>query len=158
MSALEVRAYLSKFDKESKIIKIDVPITSVDEAADSIGIMPSKIVKQEVFLNKKGDGCIMIVVSGDAIVNKAKFKTKFRYIPDELSEKQTVEYTGYSTADLCLFGVNEKYTKIYLDNSLKRFDYIYAKAGDDYTVVKLSCEELFECSRAADWVTMGRTW
>ena len=158
MSTTEVRAYLEGFNKADKIKKIRVPVTSVEETADCLGIMPSRLVKHTAFLNKKGDGCIMIISSGDAIVDKVRYKTKFRYIPDELNEEQTIAYTGYSIADLCPFAVIEEYTRIYLDKSLKRFDYVYVKAGDDYTIVKLTCEELFECTKAVDWVEMGRTW
>lgn len=158
MSTSEVREYLKEFNKTDRIKKIRVPVTSVEETADVLGIMPSKLVRCTAFLNKKGDGCIMIVASGDATIDKARFKTKFRYIPDELNEEQAVEYTGFSIADLCPFAVNEEHTKIYLDKSLKRFDYVYPKAGDDYTIVKLTCDELFACAKAVDWVEMGRTW
>ncbi len=158
MSASEVREYLKKFKKTDKIRKIRVPITSIEDASDALGVLPSKIVKSSAFLNKKGDGCILIVLSGDATVDKARYKTRFRYIPDELTDEQLVEYTGYDKLSLCPFAVNEEFTKIYVDKSVKRFDCVYCMAGDEHTIVKFTSDELFECSQAEDWVEVGKAW
>ncbi len=158
MSTSKVKEYLRRFEKTDRIRKIKVPITAADEASDSLGTMPSKLAKCTAFLNKKGDGCIMIVTSGDATVDKARFKTRFRYLPEELDEEQSVKYTGHRLMALCPFAVNDEATVIYLDKSLKRFDYIYISAGDAYTVAKFSYDELFKCTNAVDWVDMGRIW
>ncbi len=158
MSVSGVKEYLRQYRKSDRLQKVNVPVTSVEIAADTLGIMPSKLAKCHAFLNKTGDGCILIVTSGDARIDKARFKAKFRYIPDELDENQLVEYTGYTSEELCPFAVNAEKTKIYLDKSIKRFDYVYPTAGDYYTVVKLSADELFKCTNAVDWVEMGRTW
>lgn len=158
MSVTVVKEYLRQFRKSDRIQKVNVPITSIEEASDALGIMPSKLVTCAVFMNKTNDGCIMIITSGDAIVDKSRYKAKFRYIPEELDESQTVEYTGYNFDDLCPFAVKEETTKIYLDKTLKRYDYIYPSGGDLYSVVKLSPDELFRCSKAVDWVEMAKAW
>lgn len=42
--------------------------------------------------------------------------------------------------------------KVYLDESLKRFDTVYPAAGNDHSAVKLTIAELEQAAGAAGWV------
>ena len=50
-----------------------------------------------------------------------------------------------------MFGVNPD-VKVYLDNSLKRFETVFPACGSDNSAVELTCDELQEYSFALDWV------
>ena len=41
---------------------------------------------------------------------------------------------------------------VYLDESMKRFETVFPAAGSAGSAVKLTCDELFESSQAAEWI------
>ena len=49
------------------------------------------------------------------------------------------------------FGINDG-VKVYLDESLRRFETVYPAAGDDHSAVKLTIPELEEVAGAVGWV------
>ena len=46
--------------------------------------------------------------------------------------------------------------KVYLDQSLKRHDVVYPAVGSDHRGVKLTIEELEQCSGYEAWIDVGR--
>ena len=101
---------------------------------------------------------MLVVTSIDTNIDLKRYKSRFRYLPDELDDEKILEYTGYDYECLCPFAVDEERTKVYIDNYVKRFDYVYVPTGDNYTVAKLSPEELFKCAKALDWVDVAKSW
>lgn len=46
----------------------------------------------------------------------------------------------------------KKRKRVFLDESLKRFEYVYPACGSDNSAVKLTCEELEQLSGSLGWV------
>lgn len=46
----------------------------------------------------------------------------------------------------------ETESKVYLDESLKRYDTVYPAAGNDHSAVKLTIVELEEVAGASGWI------
>ena len=46
--------------------------------------------------------------------------------------------------------------KIFLDESLKRFDFVYPAAGNDKSVVKLQLDELEKYIKSSGWVDVAK--
>ena len=57
---------------------------------------------------------------------------------------------AYPTAVL-VFGINEG-VQVYLDESLKLHETVYPAAGSGHSAVRLSIEELEQCSGYSEWV------
>ncbi len=53
------------------------------------------------------------------------------------------------------FGVNPG-VRVYLDESLRRFDWVYPACGSGNSAVKLSPQELEQASGALSWVDLCR--
>ena len=68
---------------------------------------------------------------------KAHFKTRPKMIPIDEVEK----FIGHAVGGVCPFAVNDG-VKIFRDESLNRFDFIYPAAGNSNSVVKLNIDEL----------------
>ncbi len=49
------------------------------------------------------------------------------------------------------FAVNRD-VKIYLDQSLRRFQTVYPAAGSDNSAIEMNLEELKQCSKAEKWI------
>ena len=47
---------------------------------------------------------------------------------------------------------NPPRTKVYLDESMKRFQTVFPAAGSAHSAIELTCQELFQLSEAVEWV------
>lgn len=149
MSVDRVRAWLRPYHMEDRVREFAVSSATVQLAAQALGVEEARIAKTLSFLLQ--DGCAVVVAAGDARIDNGKFKAFFhekaRMLPHELVE----ELTGYPVGGVCPFALKDG-VKVYLDVSLKRFDEIYPAAGTPSSAVRLSCDELALCARAASWV------
>ena len=99
----------------------------------------------------QGDQAVLILAEGMARIDNKKYKERFgckaKMIPPELVE----EKIGHDIGGVCPFGANAD-VQIYLDESLKQHEVVYPAAGNDHSAVKLTIEELEQCSGYNGWV------
>jgi prolyl-tRNA editing enzyme YbaK/EbsC (Cys-tRNA(Pro) deacylase) len=149
MSIERVREHLAKYGAENRITVLEQSSATVALAAQAIGCEPARIAKTLSF--KNGTGCILIVCAGDGRIDNKKFKAVFSQKASMLTPEQAQELTGHKVGGVCPFGVKPG-VDVYLDESLKRFDYVYPAAGSSNSMIKLSLEELLQFSEAKGWV------
>lgn len=149
MSIQNVREYLRAFALDGRVMEFDVSSATVELAAVAVGVEPALIAKT-ISLHADG-GCMLLVAAGDARIDNRKFKDTFLMKARMLSHDEALEYTGHAVGGVCPFALPEN-VKVYLDVSLKRFEYIYPAAGSASSAVKLTPGELFTCSGASGWV------
>ena len=61
------------------------------------------------------------------------------------------EYIGHVPGGVCPFGIKDG-IKVYLDESLKRFETVYPAAGNDHSAVRLTIAELEDVAGACGWI------
>lgn len=149
MSIEKVRSYLEKFGVADRITEFSVSSATVALAAEAIGCEPERIAKTLAF-NLNGE-CVLIVASGDAKVNNSKFKSFFGVKATMYPFDEVAKICGHAAGGVCPFAVNEGVT-IYLDQTLRRFDYVYPAAGSSNSVIGLSIDELERLSGYKEWV------
>lgn len=149
MSVQAVREYLEEFGYADRITEFTESTATVELAAAVVGVIPARIAKTLSF--KASDGVILIVAAGDAKIDNRKYKDKFGLKAKMLSPEEAIELVGHPVGGVCPFAVKEGVT-VYLDESLKRFETVFPAAGSAGSAVKLTCDELFESSQAAEWV------
>ena len=93
----------------------------------------------------------MIVTSGVKKIYSKKFKSVFGFKPNMLTPEEVVESVGYHVGGVCPFLVKEG-CKVYIDESLKEFEFIYPACGSENSTIKLSIPELIEHSEALNFV------
>lgn len=93
----------------------------------------------------------MIVTSGVKKIDSKKFKNVFGARPKMLTPDEVVELVGYHVGGACPFLVREG-CKVYIDDSLKEFDFVYPACGSYNSTIKLSIPELVEHSKALNFV------
>ncbi|NCB30392.1 MAG: YbaK/EbsC family protein [Clostridia bacterium] len=157
MSIQRVREYLSAFDKASDIMEFDVSSATVELAAQAVGTEPARIAKTLSFQNKSGDGCILVVMAGDAKADNRKFKEQFGFKARMLAHEDALVFTGHAVGGVCPFALPAG-VPVYLDVSMRRFDIIYPAAGSANSAVRMTCEELERTARAAAWVDVCKGW
>ena len=98
---------------------------------------------------------VLVVLAGDARVDNAKFKAFFHQKAKMLSHEQVAERTGFPVGGVCPFLAPEG-TRVYLDESLKRFEYVYPAAGSRNSAVRLTPAELERTVKPEGWVDIGK--
>lgn len=155
MSIEKVRAYFASVGLAERIQEFEVSSATVALAAEALGVEPSRIAKTLSFAT--GDGAILIVAAGDARIDNPRFKACFAMKPRMLSPEDAVRMIGHAVGGVCPFAVNEG-VKVYLDESLRRFDVVYPAAGSSNSGIGLTIPELEAHSHFDSWVDVCKGW
>ncbi len=149
MSVESVRNYLKQFNLDGKVEEFTESSATVELAAHAAGVIPAMIAKTLSF--KVEDHAVLIVTCGDTKVDNQKYKAKFGTKAKMLSPEEVIEYTGHAIGGVCPFDNPEGKCKVYLDESMKRFDMMLPAAGNSQSCVKLTLEELEIACPGAEW-------
>jgi len=155
MSIEKVKAYFASVGLAERIQEFEVSSATVALAAEALHCEPARIAKTLSFA--QGDSAILIVAAGDARIDNPKFKATFGMKAKMLSAEDAVRLIGHAVGGVCPFAVNEG-IKVYLDESLRRFDIVYPAAGSSSSGIGLSIPELEEHSRFDSWVDVCKDW
>ena len=153
MSIEKVREYFKHQGIEDRILEFSVSSATVALAAEALGCAPERIAKTLSFV--KDDGCILVVAAGDARIDNAKFKAEFSMKAKMADPTEVARLCGHATGGVCPFAVNEG-VPVYLDESLRRFDYVYPAAGSSNSAIKLTLPELEKFSAYTKWVDVTK--
>ena len=149
MSIERVKEYFRQYDMEDRILEFDVSSATVELAAQALGCEPRRIAKTSSF--KIDDQPILIVAAGDARINNGKYKARFGTKAKMLSADEVETMVGHAVGGVCPFGINEG-VKVYLDESLKRFDTVFPACGSGNSAMEMSMEDLEKYSGYEEWV------
>ncbi len=153
MSLEHVKNYFASLNLESRVKILTESSATVEEAAQALGCLPENIAKTMSFSLE--DRSILVVMAGDRKVDNKKYKAVFgkraKMVPRDLVE----EAIGHLPGGVCPFALKPE-VEVYLDESLKRFDWIYPAAGDDHSAVELTPAELEKYSAAKKWIDVAK--
>ena len=149
MSIEKATAHLEKFGYGDKILVFDTSSATVDLAAAAVGCEPARIAKTLSF-DVNGE-TVLIVCAGDCRIDNPKYKAQFHTKAKMLAFEEAEGRIGHAVGGVCPFGVNEG-VKVYLDESLRRFDIVYPAAGSSNSAVKLTITELENAASPCEWI------
>ena len=149
MSIDKVRNYFKEYNIEKSIIELSTSTATVKEAAESLGT--EFINDFNVSAPIVEDKPIIIVVAGDAKIDNSKYKGYFHSKAKMIPYEEVNNLIGHNPGGVCPFAINEGVT-VYLDESLKRFDYVYPACGSSNSAIKLTIEELEKYSNYTTWI------
>ena len=154
MAIEKVRAYFEQLGIADRIQEFDVSSATVELAAQAVGVEGARICKTLSF--KSPEGCILIQTAGDTKIDNSKLKGFFGMKAKMLSPEEVLMYTGHAVGGVCAFAVENPQVKIYCDQSLKRFDTVFPACGSANSAIELTCSELFNYSRALEWIDVSK--
>lgn len=134
---------------EDRILEFEVSSATVELAAKAVGVEGQRIAKTLSFLVKEEP--VLIVVAGDARIDNKKFKEFFHQKAKMLTYEQVDEMIGHSVGGVCPFAINDG-VKVYLDESLKRFNTVFPACGSSNSAIELNMQELEKYSRSLGWI------
>ena len=153
MSVINAKEFLKKYNLDGDIITFDTSTATVKEAAESIGCEEDEIAKTLSFLID--DNPIIIVMSGNSRIDNNKYRhffgKKAKMIPASLVNK----LIGHDIGGVGPFGVYDN-VKIYLDTSLKKYEYVYPACGESNNAIKISISKLEEILDNSKWICVTK--
>ena len=153
MSIERARTHLRKWNMDGRIRELELSSATVELAAKALNVEGARIAKT---LSYMVDGApILVVAAGDIRVDNRKFKDTFHTKAKMLTPDQAAELVGHAVGGVCPFGVNEG-VKVYLDESLKRFETVFPAAGSGNSAIELTIPELEETSQRVGWVDVAK--
>ena len=158
MAIDKVKKYFDSFGMADQVKEFDVSSATVELAAKAVGCEPERIAKTLSF--KVDDQPILIVCAGDAKIANPKYKAEFGQIYPVLIGilDEAVELIGHAVGGVCPFAIKDG-VKVYLDESLRRFDTIFPAAGSDNSAIELTPDELEKYSQGFEkWVDVCKGW
>ena len=135
-----VRKKLQEFDKSLKIVLLESTARTAIDAAKSLNTEVGSIVKSLLLRTKSS--YLLCLIAGDkkCSLNKLKKILKEKDL-SMASANEVKEVTGFTIGGVSPIG-HLKDIKVYIDNSLSRFETIYAAAGHPHCIFKISFEEI----------------
>ena len=135
-----VEKFLKGFDQSLEVIVLENSARTAKDAAIALGCDVGAIVKSLLF--KTGDNFTLCLVAGDKRCSLIKLKK----IKDEkdismASPEEVKTQTGYTIGGVSPIG-HLNNVEIIIDNSLKRFNELFAAAGHPNCVFKINFNTL----------------
>ena len=135
-----VEKLLKDFDQSLEVIVLENSARTAQDAAKALDCNVGAIVKSLLF--KTGDNFTLCLVAGDKRCSLIKLKK----IKDEkdismASPEEVKNQTGYTIGGVSPIGHLEK-IEIIIDNSLKRFNELFAAAGHPNCVFKINFKDI----------------
>lgn len=153
MSLESVKKDLAQYGADKRILVFDKPSATVEMAAEDIGCKPEDICKTMAF-DVNGE-TVVIAMAGDARIDNHKYKAFFHKKAKMLQGEEVEKRTSHPIGGVCPFGL-PKGVKVYLDESLKRFDKVYPACGSVNSAICVTLDELQQYSHCTDWIDVTK--
>lgn len=143
-----VRSYLQEKNPRLQIIELDQNTSTAPLAAAALGLEVGQIAKSILF-KTKSEQYLMVVSAGDVKMNSKAIKETVGERVRMANPEEVYNVTGFSVGGVCPFALAHQ-VPIYLDESLLRYDVVYAAAGTANTALPITFAEL-------QAITVGRS-
>ena len=149
MALQDVKRYFQEKGLDYEVLEFETSTATVELAAQAVGVEPGMIAKTMSFKLKNNEN-ILVLTAGDKRVDNKKFKAAFQSKGKMLDHDEVMEITGHPVGGVCPFGLKNN-IPVYLDISLKKYQYVYPAAGSPNSAVKLTPAELYSITQGK-WV------
>ena len=135
-----VNKTLEEFDPNMNIIVLNTSARTATEAASSLGCEVGAIVKSLLF--KTENSFTLCLVAGDkkASLNRIKKTLNIKNVSMATAD-DVKKVTGYTIGGVSPIGHLNK-IDIFIDNSLERFNYLFAASGHPNCVFRINFTDL----------------
>ena len=142
-----VEKLLKDFDQNQRVILLNSSARTALEAASSLGCEVGAIVKSLLF--KTEQSYTLCLVAGDKKASLNKIKKILNIKDASMASADDVKnVTGFTIGGVSPIGhLNE--TNILIDNSLERFNYLFAAAGHPNCVFKINFKDLNKITKGS---------
>ena len=140
-----VQKFITQFDPKLKVLVLDTTARTAKDAAESLGSEVGAIVKSLVF---RTDGTFLIcLVAGDKRCSLNKLKKIISKKDVSMANADEVKInTGFSIGGVAPIAHLKK-LNILIDQSLGRFESVFAAAGHTNSIFKIKYNQLVQMTK-----------
>lgn len=142
-SAERVQAVLNEFGFELNVVEFSDSTRTAQEAANAIGCTVGQIAKSLIFKGKSSQKPILIIASGANRVNEKVVKEYAGEKLEKADAEFVLEHTGFAIGGVPPVG-HVKPITTFIDEDLAQYSEIWAAAGTQHAVFKLTPEILIK--------------
>ena len=140
-----VQEFIAQFDPKLKVLLLDTTARTAKDAAESLGCEVGTIVKSLVF--KADDTFLICLVAGDKRCSLNKLKKIIRKKDVCMANADEVKSnTGFSIGGVPPIAHLKK-LNILIDQSLGRFESVFAAAGHPNSIFKIKYNQLVQLTK-----------
>ena len=140
-----VQEFITQFDSKLKILILDTTARTAKDAAESLGCEVGAIVKSLVF--RADDTFLICLVAGDKRCSLNKLKKIIRKKDVCMANADEVKSnTGFSIGGVAPIAHLKK-LNILIDQSLGRFESVFAAAGHPNSIFKIKYNQLVQMTK-----------
>ena len=154
MSVEQVKEYFKQYGTKDRIEEFEVSSATVELASKALNCEPCRIAKTLSFMVNGNP--ILIVTAGDVKIDNKKYKAQFGAKAKMLKADEVTQLIGYSVGGVCPFAVNDG-VKVYLDESLMRFQTVFPACGSSNSAIEPTLPELEKYSQYVAWVDVSKS-
>ena len=137
-----VQAWLQQRKPHLKVIEFQQDTSTSALAAAALGIEVGQIAKSMLFKAKTGE-YHLVVSAGDVRLDTKALRDLVGSRVRMANSEEVLEVTGFPVGGVCPFDLKVD-LPIYLDESLKRYEVVYAAAGTSNSALPITYAELME--------------
>ena len=140
-----VQKFIAQFDPKLKVLSLDTTARTAKDAAESLGCEVGAIVKSLVF--RADDTFLICLVAGDKRCSLNKLKKIIRKKDVCMANADEVKSnTGFSIGGVAPIAHLKK-LNILIDQSLGRFQSVFAAAGHPNSIFKIEYNQLVQMTK-----------
>jgi len=140
-----VQEFIAQFDSKLKVLSLDTTARTAKDAAESLGCEVGAIVKSLVF--RADDTFLICLVAGDKRCSLNKLKKVIIKKDVCMANADEVKVnTGFSIGGVAPIAHLKK-LNILIDQSLGRFESVFAAAGHPNSIFKIKYEQLVQMTK-----------
>ncbi|MCY3834457.1 MAG: YbaK/EbsC family protein [Chloroflexi bacterium] len=131
MGVGNVQVALNRLQPGIRIIEFESSTATSQQAADSVGCQLGQIVKSLGFMINKSIP-VLVLASGDQSIDERKLAARFgvgRKKARMMNAQQCIDLLGYAPGGVPPIAHRSGGIAVYLDDTLQRFDLVYAAGG-----------------------------
>ncbi len=149
-----VREYFKKFGIEDKILEFNASSATVELAAKALNTSEGRIAKSMAFM--QGENVVIIVMTGDVKIDNSKYKAEFHVKAKMVPFDAVGQIIGHNAGGVCPFAINDG-IKVYLDDSLKKYETVFPACGSSNSAIELTFNELEKYSQNfSGWINVTK--
>jgi prolyl-tRNA editing enzyme YbaK/EbsC (Cys-tRNA(Pro) deacylase) len=139
--AAMVQEKLNELGLDSKVVMMPDSCRTSQLAADSVGCLVAQIAKSLIFRAKKSGGGVLVIASGDNMVDTKKVGKLLGEKLGRADADFVREQTGFAIGGVAPVG-HANPMPVFIDQDLFRFEEIWAAAGNPKAVFPLTPDDL----------------
>ena len=136
-SAQRVQSALDALGVDSRVIELQVAARTSQQAADALGVDVGRIAKSLVFRASGSARAVLVIAAGDRRVDEAKVARLLGEPIGRATPEFVREHTGFAIGGVAPVG-HPGPLATFVDDSLRRFDTVWAAGGTPHCVFPIA--------------------